>query len=82
MFQGIYPSEPSPRRRYVLVAELAVPRDPHLHFTTFENSVFVQKRTFENYLDKCLVSKAALSIMAQSCLWSSQIAAKKIDCWC
>ena len=47
MFQGIYPSEPSPRRRYVLVAELAVPRDPHLHFTTFENSVFVQKRTFE-----------------------------------
>ena len=33
------------------IAELATPRDPHLHFTTFENSIVVQKRTLVNLLE-------------------------------
>ena len=45
MFQGFYPSETSPGRRHEPVAELPAPRDPDVHFTTFENSIFVQKRT-------------------------------------
>ena len=45
MFQGFYPSETSPGCRHELVVELTAPRDPHVHFTTFENSIFVQKRT-------------------------------------
>ena len=44
IFQGFYLSRPSPGR-HELVAELTVPRDLHVHFTTFENSIFVQKRT-------------------------------------
>ena len=48
MFQGFYPSEPSPRRHHELVAELTAPRDPHLHFTTFENSGKI------SWINKCL----------------------------
>ena len=43
MFQGFHPFEPSPGCHYELVAELAAPQDPHIHFTTFKNSIFVQK---------------------------------------
>ena len=35
--------ESPPRLRYESVAELTAPWDPHLHFTTFENSVLQQK---------------------------------------
>ena len=45
MFQGFSPSEALPGSRHELVAELAAPRDPQVHFTTFENSMFFQKRT-------------------------------------
>ena len=44
MFQGFHPSEPSPGYRHELVAELTAPHDPHVRFTTFEKSIFVQKR--------------------------------------
>ena len=37
--------EPPPGLRYEPVAELTAPRDPTLNFTTFENSIFIQKRT-------------------------------------
>ena len=37
-------------RRHELVAELTAPRDPHVHFTTFENSIFVQKQTLVKLL--------------------------------
>ena len=50
MFQGFYLSEYSPGRRYELVEELAAPRDPQVHFTTFESSIFVQKRTLVKLL--------------------------------
>ena len=54
MFQGFYSSEPSPRQCHELVAELKAPQDPHIHFTTFKNSIFVQKGTLVNCLAKCL----------------------------
>ena len=50
MFQGFYPSEHSPGRRHELVEELTAPQDPHVHFTTFERSIFVQKRTLVKLL--------------------------------
>ena len=50
MFQGFYPSEPSPGRHHELVVELTKPRDPHVYFTTFENSIFVQNRTLVKLL--------------------------------
>ena len=37
--------EPPPQLRHEPVAELTASLDPHLHFTTFENSIFDQKRT-------------------------------------
>ena len=45
MFQCFFPSEALPGSRHELVAEFTAPRDPQVHFTTFENSMFVQKRT-------------------------------------
>ena len=45
MFQGFYPSEPSPGRRHESVAELSAPQDHYVYFTIFENSIFIQKRT-------------------------------------
>ena len=40
MFQGFYPSEPSPGYRHVLMAELTAPQDPHAHFTTLRTQSF------------------------------------------
>ena len=42
MFLGFY--------RHGLVVELASPREPHVHFTTFKNSIFVQKQTLVKLL--------------------------------
>ena len=39
---------PNPHRE--LAAELTAPQDPHVRFTTFESSIFVQKRTLERLL--------------------------------
>ena len=50
MFQGFYPTEPLPELRHEPVEELTALRDPHLHFTTFENWIFVQKGTLVKLL--------------------------------
>ena len=42
--------EPPPQLRHEPVAGLNAPLDPHLHFTTFENSIFDQKRTLVKLL--------------------------------
>ena len=41
--QGFYPSEPPPGLRHGPIEELSALRDPHLHFTTFENSNLCSK---------------------------------------
>ena len=41
--------------------KLTTPRDPYLHFTTFENSVFVQKRTLIKLLGKMHETKILIS---------------------
>ena len=41
--EGFHPSEPTPGRHHELIAKLTAPRDLHVHFTTFENSIFFQK---------------------------------------
>ena len=56
MIPGFYPSEPSTGRRRELVAELTAPREFHVHFATFENSIFVQKRTLLKLLGPILSS--------------------------
>ena len=43
-FSETLPPEPPPVPRHEPVAEFAAPRDHHRHFTTFEKSIFVQKR--------------------------------------
>ena len=45
-----YPAELLPVFRHEPVVELIAPRDLHLHFITFKNSVFVQKQTFVRLL--------------------------------
>ena len=42
MFQGFYSSKLSPGRSHELAVDLTAPRDPHVHFRTFENSIFIQ----------------------------------------
>ena len=42
-FQGCYPPEPLPGLHHEIVAELTATREPHLHFTKFENPIFVEK---------------------------------------
>ena len=42
-FSGTLLPEPPSRLRHEPIAEFAVSQDPNLHFTTFENSIFVQK---------------------------------------
>ena len=49
MFQGVYPSEPN-QDSAMKLAVLAAPADLHRHFTTFENSKFVQKLTLVKLL--------------------------------
>ena len=56
MIPGFYPSEPSTGHRRKLVAELTAPREFHVHFATFENSIFVQKRTLVKLLGPILSS--------------------------
>ena len=56
MIPGFYPSEPSTGRRRKLVAELTAPHEFHVHFATFENSIFVQKRTLVKLLGPILSS--------------------------
>ena len=50
-FSGPLPPEPPPMILHEPVVELSAPRAPHLHFTTFENSIFVQKRTLVKLLE-------------------------------
>ena len=57
-FRGFTP-EPPPRICHEPVAELTAVQDTHLHFTTFKNSIFVQKGT----LVKLLVEMLAVSII-------------------
>ena len=42
-FQGLYSLNPPPMIRHESVMELSAPRAPHLHFTTFKNSIFFSK---------------------------------------
>ena len=37
------PCEPPPRLQYESFVELTAPWEPHLHFTTFKNSILLQK---------------------------------------
>ena len=57
-FRGFTP-KPPPRLCHEPVAELTAPQDTHLHFTTFKNSIFVQKGTLVKLLGQML----ALSII-------------------
>ena len=40
---GALPTEYLPRLFHERIAEITAPQNPHLHFATFKNSVFVQK---------------------------------------
>ena len=50
MFQGFYPKAP-PGLCHRPIAELTAPQDAHLHFITFQNSIFVQKGTLVKLLE-------------------------------
>ena len=56
---GVLPPEPQPRLCHEPVAELTAPQNTHLHFTTFKNSIFVEKGTLVKLLGQML----ALSII-------------------
>ena len=43
IFHELYPVNPPPRLHYEFIVELTAPWDPHLHFTTFENSILIHK---------------------------------------
>ena len=58
-FLGGFRPEPLPRLCHEPGAELTAPQDTHLHFTTFKNSIFVQKGTLVKLLGQML----ALSII-------------------
>ena len=57
IFQGFYPPEPQPRLQHEPAEELTALRDPHLHFTTFENSIFVKKWTLVKLLARSNVNE-------------------------
>ena len=57
MFQGFYPPEPRPRLQHEPAEELTALRNPHLHFTTFENSIFVKKWTLVKLLARSNVNE-------------------------
>ena len=57
MFQGFYPPEPRPRLQHEPAEELTALHDPHLHFTTFENSIFVKKWTLVKLLARSNVNE-------------------------
>ena len=44
-YQKVLPHEPPPGLHHEPIVEFAAPQDPHLHFTTFKNSIFAQKWT-------------------------------------
>ena len=50
VFQELYPHELPPRLCNEPLAELTALQDPHLHFTTFKNSIFVQILTLVKLL--------------------------------
>ena len=50
IFQRSYPPKPFPRLCHEPVAEFTASPDTHLHFTTFKNSIFVQKQTLVKVL--------------------------------
>ena len=71
-------SPPSPSRlRYKSIVELTVPWGPHLHFTTFENSILVLKTDISRtacinpclYIEKIKEKKIPLSLLQN--LWGS-----------
>ena len=45
------------RHGHAIVTELTAPPDPHLHFTAFKNSIFVQKWTLEYPIFKTIPLK-------------------------
>ena len=58
-FLGVLPPNHHQGSAMNPVAELTAPQDTHLHFTTFKNSIFVQKGTLVKLLGQML----ALSIV-------------------
>ena len=58
IFQKALPYESPPRLCYESVAKFAAPFDSHMHFTTFKNSILVQKQILVNlpeYIpDECM----------------------------
>ena len=58
-FLGVLPPKPPPRLCHEPIGELTAPQDTQLHFTTFKNSIFVQKETLVKLLGQML----ALSII-------------------
>ena len=52
-FSGVLPQTP-PRLCHEPITELTTPQDTHLHFTTFKNSIFVQKETLVKLLGQML----------------------------
>ena len=58
IFQKALPYESPPRLCYESVAKFAAPFDSHVHFTTFKNSILVQKQILvklpEYIPDECM----------------------------
>ena len=50
IFQELYLPEPTPELRQDPVEEFTALWDPHMHFTTFENSIFFKKQTLVKLL--------------------------------
>ena len=60
-FRGFTP-KPPPRICHEPVAELTAPQDTHLHFTTFKNSIFVQKGILLKLLGQMLALRLIIPV--------------------
>ena len=60
IFQGLHTVNPPPN--YESIAELTAFWDPHLHLTTFENSILVQKKeTIKTaWINNCILLKSTI----------------------
>ena len=58
-FQELYSLNPPSGLRHESIAELTLPQDPNLRFTTFKNSIFVQKTDISKpaWINACYVNK-------------------------
>ena len=61
-FSGVLPPNPPPRLCHEPVAELTAPQDTHLHFTTFKNSIFVQKGILVKLLGQMLALRLIIPV--------------------